>query len=179
VLSSRRSAAGPGWLRASRADAHGGPCRARTRWWGPQWSSGPADTGHRRAGPGCGMRAVLCSISGGTRRSPHHRCPKLSHGTSIVKERRPSACVAGPSRDTHSSSGLGGRHSFMGTWGPRECRGRDCMRSSGLASLQRSRPLPPRSAQHHVSTTGPTATRPRAAGDSPASDFRQRAYRSA
>ena len=33
--------------------------------------------------------------------------------------------MAGPSRDTHSSSGLGGRHIFMGDSGPRECCGRD------------------------------------------------------
>ena len=35
------------------------------------------------------------------------------------KERRGTACVRGPSRDTHSSSGLGGPHIFMGAWGPR------------------------------------------------------------
>ena len=58
---------------------------------------GPADTGHRRAGPICRMRAVHCAISGGTRSSPHHpfhqsanRCPA-----------QPFIAVSTPSRHFH------------------------------------------------------------------------------
>lgn len=86
-----------------------------TRWWGPQWSSGPADTGRCRAGPGCGMRAICCSISGGTRRSPHHRCPQAASGY-IDCQRAPTCSV---------HQGTVARHSqLVGPRGPSQLHGR-------------------------------------------------------
>ena len=120
------------------------------------------------------MRAYGCSISGGTRRSPHHRCPKVHTGASIVKKRRTTACIAGPSRDTHSSSGLGGRHIFMGDSGPSKRWGPDLRGRSGRKAQGRSE------AARSTLGSPPTAQRTmQPGGDSPASGPHQTPLRSA
>jgi len=45
------------------------------------------------------MRAICCSISGGTRRSPHHRCPQTAQG-SVDCQRAPTCCVKRDRRAT-------------------------------------------------------------------------------
>lgn len=67
-----------------------------------------------RAGPVCRMRAVLCSISGGTRRSPHHRCPQAVSGY-VTCQRAPNSSVR---------SGTVMRHSqLVGPRGPSHLHG--------------------------------------------------------
>lgn len=174
VLPSGLTPAGPGWLRASGAGAHGGPRRGRTRWWGPQWSS--KTSGHRCGtgpAPCVGCERSFAPSAGARGGHPTTAAPKLYRGTSLVKERRTAACVAGPSCDTHSSSGLGGPHIFMGTPGPSERWGPDLRGRSGRKAQGRSMPLAPRSALPHCGLTR------RPGGDSPASGRRQTAPRSA
>lgn len=70
------------WRASAKAEGGGGPN-------GPER---PADTGRGRAGPVCRMRAIHCAISGGTRRSPHHRCPQAASGY-IDCQRAPNSSV--------------------------------------------------------------------------------------
>ena len=57
------------------------------RWWGPQAIRGSTAPTWHRAGP------WRRESPAGQRRSPHHRCPILWSGRSVVKERRDSSVL--------------------------------------------------------------------------------------
>ena len=109
-------AADRGWLRASGADAQGGPRPRKKK--GGGGPNGPEDQRTPvAAGPAplSRMRAMRCSISGGTRRSPHHRCPQAVTGS--------VNCQRAPTYSVHS--GTVARHSqLVGPRGPSHLHGR-------------------------------------------------------
>lgn len=112
----QRGAAGRGWLGASGAGPHGGPRRTSKRVVGASMvlkdqrtpvAAGPA--------PLSRMRAYSCSISGGTRRSPHHRCPQTATGC--------FSCQRALTNSVHQ--GTVARHSqLVGPRGPSHLHGR-------------------------------------------------------
>jgi len=101
----RRLRGGCAWRASPKAEGGGGP-------YGPQDQRTPVTAG---PAPWSRMRAVLGAISGGTRRSPHHRCPQA--GTrSVTCQRAPKHRVP---------RGTVARHSqLVGPRGPSQLHGR-------------------------------------------------------
>jgi len=171
-------AAGPGWLRAFGAGAHGGPRRERKRVVG---APRVLKTGGHRLAPGRPhgrMRAVLCSISGGTRRSPHHRCPQAAHG-SVDCQRAPSCCVRWDRRATLTARRASG--AVTSSWAIRVrasasgpgLRGRSGRKAQGRSEAARSTLGSTATTRGHGAATRPLG------GDSHANGPRRTAPRSA
>ena len=173
VLWSGLTQAGPGWLGASGAGAHGGPRRRRRVVGAPMVLKDQRTPVAAGPAPCVGCARSTAPSAGARGGHPTTAAPKLHRGTSIVKEHRTAACLVGPSCNTHSSSGLRGPHIFMGTTGPSERWRPDLRGRSGRKAQEGSKPLAPRSALPHCGLTRPPAA------DSPASGLRQTAPRSA
>ncbi len=81
----------------------------------------PADTGWYRAGPiESDASGPLLHLRGHAEVTPPPLPPRCRPVRRLSKSAETAACIAGPSRDPHNSSGLGGHHIFMGASGPSE-----------------------------------------------------------
>jgi hypothetical protein len=109
----------------------GGPRLVKRPWGGCTWRASPRGKKEGGGGPNgpqdqrtpvaagpaplSRMRAMGCSISGGTRRSPHHRCPQAAQG-SVDCQRAPRNSVRQGTVAQHSQ--------LVGPRGPSHLHGR-------------------------------------------------------
>ena len=155
MLWSGAAPAGPGWLGASGAGAHGGPRRRRRVVGAPMVLTDQRTPVAAGPAPCVGCARSCCAISGGTRRSPHHRCPQA--GTGYID------CQRAPNSSVHSGTVM--RHSqLVGPRGPSHLHGHyGSERALGTRLEEALRARGSRTVEAARSTLGSTSLRTHAA----------------